>query len=235
MHYLVFGIVIVLAALLDLWLMWVWRRRLQKSDPQVANSKIYLWGRYSPLLTWWSRHFSRLGTILAGRSFKVQAEESAGGIKPDGGLAVPKTYLIPGSVLAIGGTALAINGWTLASRINPSIIDSAKLPKDTRTILVVLGLWGLAILSLGVFILVMKRFPGWLNRTVKPTSNWLGVHPWQVFCLILCPFFTVFAALLGSGRQTRLPYPSQAILSWLVGIGLLVVGSLGRPACPGQF
>ena len=52
MHYLGIGIIVILAVLLDLWLMRGWRRWLQKSDPQDANPKVYLWGNYSPLLTW---------------------------------------------------------------------------------------------------------------------------------------------------------------------------------------
>jgi hypothetical protein len=110
MHYLVFGIIVILAALLDLWLMRGWHRRLQKSDLQDDSSKFFLWGYYSPLLTWLCRRYPRLGLLLGGQSFKAQAGESASRGEAVGVLEDSRVYLVVGSILAVGGAALALIG-----------------------------------------------------------------------------------------------------------------------------
>ena len=230
MPYLVFGISVILAVLLDLWLMKGWRRRLHKSDLQDANPKVYLWGSYSPLLTWLCKRFPRLGLLLGGHSIKAQAGESASRGEVVGVSEDSRAYLAAGSVLAVGGAALAIIGWALASLIEPPTIAVEKLPKDIREVLAVIACSGLVFVILGLFTLVMKRLPGWLGHMAESASKWLGVRLWQVCCLLLSPFFTVIAALLGSGPLVRLLYPGLTILSWLAAIGLAVAGSLGRPA-----
>jgi 4-amino-4-deoxy-L-arabinose transferase-like glycosyltransferase len=230
MHYLIFGIIVILAVLLDLWLMRGWRRRLQKSNPQDANPKVYLWGNYSPLLTWLCKRSPRLGLLLGGPSFKAQMGESAFKVRVVGVSEDSRVYLAAGSVLVVGGAALAIIGWALARLIDPPTIVAEKFPKDIHKIVVVIACSGLVFVISGLFTLFMKRLPGWLGPMVESASKWMGVHLWQVFCLLLSPFFTVFAALLGSGPLIRLLYPGLTILSWLAGIGLAVAGSLSRPA-----
>jgi 4-amino-4-deoxy-L-arabinose transferase-like glycosyltransferase len=231
MHYLVLGIIVILAVLLDMLLMQGWHRRLEKSETQDTNGKVFLWGRYSPLLTWLGKQFARARSSLGARSRAVQRDGSAPGPAPAEGRPVSGSeVMLPGGILAAGGAVLAIAGWVLASLIEQPLIKSDRLPKDIHTLLWIVALWGLVFLTAGVFILVMNRLPGWLDRFVKSTGRWLGVQPWQVFCLLLSPFFSIFPAMLGSGVQSRLTYPGLAIIFWLVGIGLAVAGSLGRLA-----
>jgi hypothetical protein len=103
MRYLTCGIVLILAVLLDLLLIRVWRRRLQRRDPQDAGPKFYLWGYYSPVLTALFRRFPRLGQLLAGRSSSNQAKEPISTVEAVETQPATRDFFLFGSILAAGG------------------------------------------------------------------------------------------------------------------------------------
>lgn len=232
MRYLSYGIIVILAALLDLWLMRVWGRQNHSRDRQEADSRFYLWGRYSPLLTGLFRRIPRLGQVLTGRSFAAQPGEPASGIVKDAERPESRVYFSAGITLVVLGVILEAVCWTLTVLLKPSVVKAALLPNSIKSILMLMAGWGYFSLILGAVLLAMKRLPGWLDDWLQSASRWLGVQLWQFFCLVFSPFFVIVAALLGSGRFNRLPYPGIAIPAWLVGIGLAIVGSLGQPSKP---
>ncbi len=232
MRYLSCGIIIILAALLDLWLMQVWGRQNHPRDRQEADSRFYLWGRYSPLLTGLFRRIARFRQVLTRRSFAAQPGEPASVLVMDAERSESRVYFSAGITLVVLGVIFEAVCWTLTFHLKPSVVQAAGLPKSIKNILMLMAGWGYLSLVLGAILLVMKRLPGWLDDRLQSTSRWLGVQLWQLFCLVFSPFFVIVAALLGSGRLNRLPYPGIAIPAWLVGIGLAIAGSLGQPSKP---
>ena len=86
------------------------------------------------------------------------------------------------------------------------------------------------VLGLGLFVLAAvgfnrKRLPVRITKWLQAAAGWLGVSKAQAILLVLAPLLAL-AAWLAAGDGRLMRQPQLAVFTWLLGILLLVVGSL---------
>jgi len=87
-------------------------------------------------------------------------------------------------------------------------------------------------LGLGLFVLSAigfsrKKFPERVSRPLQAAANWMDISKAQVILLALAPLLA-FAGWLAAGEARMMRLPQLAVLMWLMGILVLVAGSLTR-------
>ena len=86
------------------------------------------------------------------------------------------------------------------------------------------------VLGLGLFVLAAvgfnrKRLPVRITKWLQAAAGWLGISKAQAILLVLAPLLAL-AAWLAAGDGRLMRQPQLAVFTWLLGILLLVVGSL---------
>lgn len=87
-------------------------------------------------------------------------------------------------------------------------------------------------LGLGCFMLAALGFsgrglPAPVDRTLRSAADWLGVAPAQVVLLGLAPPVAL-SAWLAAGDSILMRQPALALVGWLAGIALVIVGGVAR-------
>ncbi len=85
-------------------------------------------------------------------------------------------------------------------------------------------------LGLGLFVLSAisfsrKQFPERISRPLQSAANWMDISRAQVILLALAPMLAL-AGWLAAGEARMMRLPQLAVLMWLLGILMLVAGSL---------
>ncbi|HET9279083.1 MAG TPA: glycosyltransferase family 39 protein, partial [Flavitalea sp.] len=63
----------------------------------------------------------------------------------------------------------------------------------------------------------------WINAKFQAIGNWFGVTNWQTLLLFIS-FVFVFLAAAGAGPFPKMYSPGFAVISWMLGIGLVLIG-----------
>ena len=87
-------------------------------------------------------------------------------------------------------------------------------------------------LGLGLFVLSAisfsrKQLPERVSRPLQSAANWMDISRAQVILLALAPMLAL-AGWLAAGEARMMRLPQLAVLMWLLGIVVLVAGSLTR-------
>lgn len=120
------------------------------------------------------------------------------------------------SVLLAGGSLVLYFG----------IQIDADLPFDRRN-----PIWSLTagslIFATGLLLRQSEKIYQRFERVIDRLAGWFGVLPWQALLLTLSPAFIVLGAI-GAGFAQRMYSPVFAVISWLAGIALILLGGYER-------
>lgn len=116
------------------------------------------------------------------------------------------------AILLIGGTLILGIGVQIESTI-PTRQPSFSL----------ILISGSLLLFCGLIILWKERIYEWFRAIIRKPAGWFGITDWQPLILILSPVF-VFLASVGAGPEKRMYSPAFAVISWLLGILLMLMG-----------
>lgn len=97
------------------------------------------------------------------------------------------------------------------------------LPREQRTIPNLMIPLSLALFYLGLRTIESNRLPAWIEKPFLAAANWLKVTPAQVFSLIFALLFSIMTTI-GAGFGAFMFSPLVGVLSWVVGILLVVYG-----------
>ncbi|MFT3894882.1 MAG: glycosyltransferase family 39 protein [Anaerolineales bacterium] len=83
---------------------------------------------------------------------------------------------------------------------------------------------GVLLILLGIAILRDDRAYERVNHWLRRVSTWLYISPLQVFLLITSPLFMALA-ITAAGAQVKMWSPFASVATWVLGIGLTVLGT----------
>ncbi len=110
-----------------------------------------------------------------------------------------------------------------------SQVIRADVPREWRLAPFVTVIIAILFFLLGVWSLDRKHLPKWLERPVQAGARWLGIQPGQFISLCFSPVFSVLTCV-AAGFQYKMHNPAAAIISWLLGIGLVVYSGWNEAA-----
>jgi 4-amino-4-deoxy-L-arabinose transferase-like glycosyltransferase len=204
--------VLVLALLLDVYLVWVWRRfrnlRQMQADSE-GDHKLSRWEfiRKAMMPEWLQNyvHDSSLNLEESDVDSDPLEEDPA---DDNRSMAWAKTIIL---VVSVGMIALGLwaqkedwqEGWSWGKWV----------------ILVA----GLVVFAVGQKINEQKGLPGWIMRFWGALARRLGVKSYQVALLVLSPILAIVAFLASGGGKLMNNVPI-AVLAWLISIVLAIAG-----------
>jgi hypothetical protein len=116
------------------------------------------------------------------------------------------------TILVVGGGLILCFGVQIESRIPKGQPDIAWLLVSS-----------FFLLFSGLMVFGNERIYGWFYAKIQKIANWLDVTDWQVLLLFISPFF-IFLASAGAGSFKKMYSPALAVISWILGIGLILIG-----------
>ncbi len=125
----------------------------------------------------------------------------------------------PATMLVICGVAILVL----------SQVIRADVPREWRLVPFVTTLIAILFFLLGAWSLDRGHLPKWLERPVQAGARWLGIQPGQFIGLCFSPVFSVLTCV-AAGFQYKMHSPAAALISWLIGIGLVVYSGWKRSA-----
>ncbi len=102
-----------------------------------------------------------------------------------------------------------------------SQVIRADVPREWKLVPYVTMLIDILFFLLGVWSLERKTLPKWLDKPIQAGARWLGIEPGQFISLCISPLFSVLTCT-AAGFQYKMHSPAAAVISWLLGIGLVV-------------
>jgi 4-amino-4-deoxy-L-arabinose transferase-like glycosyltransferase len=99
-------------------------------------------------------------------------------------------------------------------------------PFERRAELLILVAFGLILVFLGVWTL-NKGFPVWVTRIISNTSKH-SISDWQLLCIILSLPVAMIVPL-AAGSEPIMISPAAALITWIISICLVMVGSWVQP------
>lgn len=82
---------------------------------------------------------------------------------------------------------------------------------------------GLVLFTSGVRSFAGNKMLSWPGAMISKLAGWLKIAPWQVVCLGFSPVFS-FVAWLAAGSEARMHDAATAVVAWLAGITLAILG-----------
>ena len=95
------------------------------------------------------------------------------------------------------------------------------VPREWKLAPFITTLIAILFFLLGAWSLERKHLPKWLERPIESGARWLGIQPVQFISLCFSPMFSVLTCA-AAGFQYKMYSPAAAIISWLLGIGLVI-------------
>lgn len=102
-----------------------------------------------------------------------------------------------------------------------SQVIRADVPQEWKLAPFVTTIIAIILFLLGAWSLERKTLPNWLDKPIQAGARWMGIQPGQFISLCFSPAFSVLTCV-AAGFQYKMHSPAAAVISWLLGIGLVV-------------
>lgn len=116
--------------------------------------------------------------------------------------------------------AVTLVMWSVVILVLSQVIR-ADVPLEWKPVLMVFVPTAILLFLLGTWSLDRKTLPKWLEKPIQAGARWLGIQPGQFVSLCFSPLFSVLTCV-AAGFQYKMHSSAAGIISWLLGIGLVI-------------